>query len=57
MNVIQPIPGYKDPASLDKIMKYFAEDYYKTIPWKKYEEMYIAKGGVLGDDMPKPNKE
>jgi thioredoxin-related protein len=57
MNVIQPIPGYKDPGSLDKIMKYFAEDYYKTIPWKKYEEMYIAKGGVLGDDMPKqPDK-
>jgi thioredoxin-related protein len=39
LNVIQPIPGYKDPASLDKIMKYFAEDYYKTTPWKKYEQM------------------
>lgn len=43
LNVIQPIPGYKDPASLDKIMKYFAEDYYKTTPWKKYEEMYLLK--------------
>ncbi len=40
LNVIQPIPGYKDPRSLDKIMKYFAEDYYKTMPWKKYDEMY-----------------
>ncbi len=40
LNVIQPIPGYKDPASLDKILKYFAEDYYKTTPWKKYEMMY-----------------
>lgn len=39
LNVIQPIPGYKDPTSLDKIMKYFAEDYYKTTPWKKYETM------------------
>ena len=39
-NILQPIPGYKDPGSLDKIMKYFAEDYYKTTPWKKYEEMY-----------------
>lgn len=38
--ILQPLPGYKDPASLDKIMKYFAEDYYKTTPWKKYEEMY-----------------
>ena len=41
LNVIQPIPGYKDGPSLDKIMKYFAEDYYKTTPWKKYEEMYL----------------
>jgi thioredoxin-related protein len=41
--VLQPIPGYKDPASLDKIMKYFAEDYYKTTPWKKYEEMYMKQ--------------
>ncbi len=51
LNVIQPIPGYKDPDSLDKIMKYFAENYYKTMPWKKYEEMYIAKNGVLGDGL------
>ena len=39
-NVIQPIPSYQDPNSLNKIMKYFAEDYYKTTPWKKYDEMY-----------------
>lgn len=39
LNVIQPIPGFKDPGSLDKIIKYFAEGYYKTTPWKKYEEM------------------
>ena len=57
LDVIQPIPGYKDPASLDKIMKYFAENYYKSIPWKKYEEMYFEKGGILGDDLPKPDKE
>ena len=43
LNVLQPIPGYKDTASLDKILKYFAEDYYKTTPWKKYEEMYNTK--------------
>lgn len=39
LNVIQPIPGYKDPTSLDRIMRYFAEGHYKTTPWKKYEEM------------------
>ena len=40
LNVLQPLPGYKDPTSLDKIMKFFAEDYYQNTPWKKYEEMY-----------------
>src|SRR5688572_1326519 len=35
LNVLQPIPGYQSPESLDKIMKYFAEGYYKTTPWKK----------------------
>ena len=39
-NVLQPLPGYKDPASLMMIMKYFAENYYQTTPWKKYEEMF-----------------
>ena len=39
MNIIQPLTGYKDPESMDKIMKYFAEDYYKTTQWKKYESM------------------
>ena len=43
MNVIQPIMGYQDPDALNKIMKYFAENYYKTMPWKKYEEMYMKK--------------
>lgn len=39
-NVLQPLPGYKDASSLMMIMKYFAENYYKTTPWKKYEEMF-----------------
>lgn len=43
LNVIQPIPGYKDPVSLDKIMRYFAEDHYKSMPWKKFEELYASR--------------
>lgn len=46
LDVIQPIPGFKDPYALDKIMKYFAEDYYKTTPWKKYELMYMQENPV-----------
>lgn len=53
LNVLQPISGFRDPLALDKIMKYFAEDYHKSTPWKKYEEMYlIQNGGVLGDGVP-----
>jgi thioredoxin-related protein len=53
LNVLQPISGFRDPMALDKIMKYFAEDYHKTTPWKKYEEMYMLKnGGMLGDGLP-----
>ena len=47
LNVIQPLTGYRDPESLDKIMKYFAEDYYKTMPWKKYEEIYRQQHPVV----------
>ncbi len=39
LNLIQPLQGYKDPESMNKIMKYFTENYYKTTPWKKYEGM------------------
>ena len=34
--VIQPISGYKDAPMFKKIMSYFAEDHFKTTPWKKY---------------------
>ena len=50
LNVIQPIPGYQDPQSLDKIMKYFAEDYYKRMPWKKYEEIYLKGNTMSGGE-------
>ncbi len=34
--VIQPIPGYKDPEMMGKIISYFAEDHFKKTPWNKY---------------------
>ena len=40
MKVIQPIPGYQDPKSMELIVTYFARDYYKDTPWKKYTNMY-----------------
>ena len=43
LSVIQPIPGFKDPAAMDKILHFFAEDYFRTMPWKKFEEMYDSR--------------
>ena len=34
--MIQPIPGYQDAHTFEMIIKYFAEDYFKKIPWPKY---------------------
>jgi thioredoxin-related protein len=39
LEVIQPIPGYKEAQDFQVIMKYFAEDHHKTTPWNKYYEM------------------
>lgn len=40
LKVIQPIPGYQDSRSMELIVTYFARDYYKDTPWKKYTTMY-----------------
>lgn len=40
MNLIQPIPGFRDPKSFEMIMHYFAEDYHISTPWKKYSKNY-----------------
>jgi len=34
--IIQPIPGYQDSRTFEMIMKYFAEDYFKRVPWPKF---------------------
>ncbi len=40
MEVIQPIPGFKDPDKFSMIMTYFAEDHHKTTPWKTFCTKY-----------------
>lgn len=39
--VLQPIPGFQDPKTFEVIMTFFAEDHYKTTPWKKYHDNYV----------------
>ena len=36
LEVIQPIPGFREPVEFQKMMKYFAEDHHKTTPWTKF---------------------
>jgi thioredoxin-related protein len=57
LNVIQPLSGYRSPSEMDKIMKYFGEDYHKTTPWKKYEMMYLQQHGTLLADPPPARKD
>ena len=36
LEIIQPIPGYREPGEFQKMMEYFAGDYHKTTPWTKF---------------------
>lgn len=40
LNVIQPIPGYKDPMVFEQIVTYFANDMHKRKPWSAYQRDY-----------------
>lgn len=44
LNIIQPIPGFQNAENFEMIMTYFAENFYKAVPWKKFVEIYRAGG-------------
>jgi thioredoxin-related protein len=37
---IQAIPGYKDAYYMDKILKFFGENHYRTKTWVQFQETY-----------------
>lgn len=41
--VIQAIVGYKSPEEFERILTYFAEDYYKETPWSAFKRDYAPK--------------
>ncbi|MCI4650045.1 DUF255 domain-containing protein [Phaeodactylibacter sp.] len=41
--VIQSIVGYKSPEEFERILTYFAEDYYKETPWSAFKRDYAPK--------------
>ena len=38
--IIQPIPGYQELPVFEMIATYFGGEYYRSIPWDKYEKEY-----------------
>lgn len=41
LQVIQPIPGFKDADTFEQIMTYFAENEHKKTPWETYKNDYV----------------
>ncbi|MBV6654811.1 MAG: DUF255 domain-containing protein [Mameliella sp.] len=41
--VIQSIVGYKSPEEFERILTYFAENYYKEKPWSAFNRDYAPK--------------
>lgn len=44
-NMLQPIPGYQDPKSLEPILTFFANDEHikENANWEKYEQNFNSK--------------
>lgn len=42
LGVIQPIPGFQDPAKMEAILTYFGTNSHYTVPWETFEKRYAA---------------
>jgi thioredoxin-related protein len=43
LEVIQPIPGFQDAQAFEMIMTFFAGDFYKAVPWKKFVDSFNSE--------------
>jgi thioredoxin-related protein len=39
-NLLQSLPGYKDPTMFELIITYFGENKYQATPWSRYQSEY-----------------
>ena len=55
--IIQAIPGYQDPLSLNQIMHYFSDNFHHTMHWNVFVKNYkqILDNEALIDDTPPGN--
>lgn len=42
MSVIQPLPGFLDPAKMEAILTYFGTNSHYTTPWDTFEKRFAA---------------
>ena len=54
LNVIQPIPGYQNPQDFQMILMYFADNYFRRVPWGRFTEQY--KNRFLGQPVNRNNR-
>jgi thioredoxin-related protein len=40
LDIIQPIPGYKNSLEFEQIVTYFGENQHKKTPWETYQASY-----------------
>lgn len=43
MTMIQPIPGYQTPVTLEPIIKFIGSDAYKTTKWEDFQASFKAE--------------
>lgn len=39
-NLIQPLPGYREPKEFHPILQFFSDDSYKSMKWDAFQEAY-----------------
>lgn len=42
-NIIQAVPGYQTPETIEPILHFLNEDNYKEIPWEDYQKSFKSK--------------
>lgn len=50
----QPVPGYQNPVRMDKLLKFFGENYYKQVDWGLFNQIYkspLAKNSDAGSSI------
>jgi thioredoxin-related protein len=48
LNIIQSIPGFQGTQDFEMILHYFAGDFHKTTPWRKYVKNFQSQQESYG---------